>query len=52
MSEGRRVSGERPEIDDRALYPLDELLAQHDAEVPTSEDEREWLEAPSVGREI
>ena len=36
----------------RTKYTLEELLAQCDPEAPWSEDELEWMNAPSVGREI
>lgn len=35
----------------RRKYTLDELIAQCDPSVPVGADEREWLDAPSVGRE-
>ena len=33
-------------------YTLDELLAEHQADTPISEEERAWLDAGPVGREI
>ncbi len=36
----------------RPKYTLEELLAQCDLDVPFSEEDREWMDAPSVGREI
>jgi antitoxin ChpS len=36
----------------RPKYTLEELLAQCDFEAPWSEEEREWMDAPSVGNEI
>ena len=36
----------------RPRYTLDELLAQCDPDAPITEEEREWLDAPAVGREI
>ena len=33
-------------------YRLEELLAGCDAAAPQSGDDREWLEAPPVGREV
>jgi antitoxin ChpS len=36
----------------RPKYTLDELIAQCDLDAPWSEQEREWMDAPSVGREI
>lgn len=36
----------------RPKYTLEELLAQCDFDAPLSEEEREWLNDPPVGREI
>ena len=36
----------------RPKYTLDELMAQCDLDAPWTEEEREWLDAPPVGREI
>ena len=36
----------------RPRYTLDELLAQCDPSAEPSEQEREWLDAPAVGREV
>ncbi len=36
----------------RKTYSLDELIAQCDFEQPYSEEERAWLDAPPVGREL
>jgi antitoxin ChpS len=36
----------------RPKYTLEELLAQCDLDAPFSEEELEWMNAPSVGREI
>ncbi len=33
-------------------YSLEELLAQCDASADFSEEDKEWLEAPSAGREV
>jgi antitoxin ChpS len=33
-------------------YTLEELLAKCDPDAPLSPEEREWLDAPAVGREI
>jgi antitoxin ChpS len=35
----------------RPRYSLDELLAQCDPEAPMSDEDREWLDTPPVGRE-
>lgn len=36
----------------RPKYTLDELLAECDFDTPYSDEERAWLDAPPVGREI
>lgn len=36
----------------RPRYTLDELLAQCDPSAERSAQEREWLDAPAVGREV
>lgn len=36
----------------RPKYTLDELLAQCDLDAPWSAEDLEWMNAPSVGREI
>jgi antitoxin ChpS len=36
----------------RPRYTLDELLAQCDPSAELSTQEREWLDAPAVGREV
>lgn len=36
----------------RPRYTLDELLAQEDYSQPLSAEEREWIDAPPVGREL
>ncbi|WP_075292565.1 AbrB/MazE/SpoVT family DNA-binding domain-containing protein [Pararhizobium arenae] len=36
----------------RPKYTLEELLAQCDLSVPMSDEEREWMDSPPVGREI
>lgn len=33
-------------------YTLDELVAQSDPDAPASEEEREWMDAPAMGREV
>lgn len=33
-------------------YTLDELLAQCNPDAPMTPEEREWVDAPAVGREI
>ena len=37
---------------ERPRYSLEELLAQCDFELPYSDEERAWLDAPPVGREL
>jgi antitoxin ChpS len=48
------VDGERLilEARPRPRYTLDELLALSDYSQPTAPEEREWLAAPPVGREL
>lgn len=36
----------------RPRYTLDELLAQCDETVELTDEDREWLDAPAVGREL
>lgn len=36
----------------RPRYSLEELLAQCDPHAETSEEDREWIDAPTVGKEI
>jgi len=36
----------------RPRYSLDELLAQCDPSAEFSAEEREWLDAPAIGREV
>jgi len=36
----------------RPKYTLDELIAKCDFDAPYSDQEREWLDAPPVGREL
>ena len=36
----------------RPRYTLEELLAQCDPDAPMSDEEREWLNSPPVGREL
>ncbi|MCW3202179.1 transcriptional regulator [Morganella morganii] len=37
---------------DRVRYTLDELLAESDYSQPQPAEEREWVDAPAVGREL
>ena len=37
---------------ERKRYTLEELLAECDGEAPLATEEREWIDAPAVGREI
>ncbi len=48
------VDGERLVIQSqrRNRYSLEELLEQCDATAPVSDEDRAWLDAPSVGREL
>jgi antitoxin ChpS len=36
----------------RPRYTAEQLLADYDATTPWTEEEREWLDAPAVGREL
>lgn len=45
---GQLVVQPRP----RPRYTLEELLAQTDYSAPDLPDEREWIDAPSAGREV
>lgn len=51
---GLAVDGERLIIEShvRPRYTLDELLAQCDSNAPLTEEDRIWIGAPSVGREL
>jgi antitoxin ChpS len=51
---GLSVDGGRLVIEPgpRPHYTLEELLARCDPSAERSDEEREWLEAPPVGREI
>ena len=49
--EGTRLVLE-PSQPARPAYTLDELLAQCDFDQPYSDEERAWLDAPPVGREL
>jgi hypothetical protein len=44
------AAGQAPQSKPR--YTLDELLAKCDASQPQSPEDREWVDAPSVGREL
>jgi antitoxin ChpS len=51
---GLTVDGEHLIIDPKVKprYTLDELLAQCDSDAPISEEDRAWIDAPPVGREL
>ena len=53
-SVGLAVDGDRLVVQakKRPKYTLEELLAQCDYSQPMSAEEREWLDAPAVGREL
>jgi antitoxin ChpS len=36
----------------RPKYTAEELLAQCDFSIPMSDEDREWIDAPRVGREL
>jgi antitoxin ChpS len=48
------LNGERLVVESRARphYTLDELLAKCDFSLPQSAEDREWIDAPAVGREL
>jgi antitoxin ChpS len=47
ISEGRMIV--EPKV--RRRYTLAELMAQCDLDRPMTDEDREWLDAPPVGRE-
>ena len=50
---GLELEGDRLIIkSSRPRYTLEELLAQCDPSVAISDEEREWLDTPAVGREL
>jgi antitoxin ChpS len=51
---GLSVDGQRLVIDPavKPHYTLDELLEQCDSNAPIAEEDRSWLDLPSVGREL
>lgn len=51
---GLAVDGERLIVDTRprARYTIEDLLAQCDPDAPITEEDRAWIDAPSVGREL
>jgi len=53
-SVGLVVEGDRLVVESKAkpCYCLDELLAQCDPDAPLTEEDRAWIDLPSVGREI
>jgi len=53
-SVGLAVDGDRLVVQakKRPKYTLEELLAQCDYSQPMTDEEREWLDAPAVGREL
>jgi antitoxin ChpS len=48
VEDGRLIIEPQP----RPSYTLDDLLAQCDAAAEITDDDREWLDAPPVGREL
>jgi antitoxin ChpS len=48
VEEGRLIV--RPQTKTR--YTLDELLAQCDPAAPVTDEDREWIDMPPVGREL
>lgn len=51
---GLAVEGERLVIDPKVKphYTLDELLMQCDADAPISDEDRQWMDMPPVGKEL
>lgn len=51
---GLAVDGEKLIIEPqpKRRYTLDELLAQCDPSAPITEEDRAWIDLPSVGREL
>ena len=50
---GVEIEGERLIVQARKpRYTIEELLAQCDPNAPITDEEREWLDAPAVGREM
>jgi antitoxin ChpS len=51
---GLAVDGERLILQPqkKPRYTLDELLAASDYSQPMSQEDREWIDAPPVGREL
>jgi antitoxin ChpS len=51
-----RLDGARLDLDFRPVsrphYRLSDLIAQCDLDAPVSDEEREWMDMPSAGREI
>ncbi|MGO4439360.1 AbrB/MazE/SpoVT family DNA-binding domain-containing protein [Rhizobium sp. RAF56] len=48
VEDGRLIAVPRA----RPKYTLEELLAQCDPDAPLSDEDREWLDSPPVGREV
>lgn len=48
VDNGRLIMDPQP----RPQYTLDELLAQCDVSADTTDEDRAWLDAPTVGREL
>jgi antitoxin ChpS len=51
---GLAVDGDRlvMQVRPKPKYTLDELLAASDYSQPLTPEEREWIDAPAVGREL
>ncbi|MCK6442996.1 AbrB/MazE/SpoVT family DNA-binding domain-containing protein [Elstera cyanobacteriorum] len=48
VEDGRLIVDPAPPV----RYTLEDLLAASDYAIPMSQEERAWLDAPTVGREI
>jgi antitoxin ChpS len=50
---GIAIEGERLIVQRRRpKYTLEELLAECDPNAPISDEDREWLDAPAMGKEL
>lgn len=52
ISTGNAENGSPVGAPTKRRFTLDELLSQCDFEAPMSLEEREWLDAPLLGREL
>jgi antitoxin ChpS len=52
VEDGRLIYEAKAPTRRRSKYTLEELLAQCDFDQPYSDEERAWIDAPPVGREL